>query len=83
MRTPPPKARPPANLPLDMDQLKDMIRLTVSDVLAELRAVQGEPLTEARVIELLREYVSGRRPRATPNAQCPDALLTQLEAKIK
>lgn len=59
-RTPPPKARPSAGLGIDMDKLNDMIRLAVSDVLAELRAVQGEPMTENRVRELILEAVKGK-----------------------
>jgi hypothetical protein len=62
MQTPPPRVRPAATLPLDHEQLAAMIRLAVSDVLAELRAVQGEPVTETRVRELIAESV-GRKVR--------------------
>ena len=83
MRTPPPRPKPAASMPLDVDQLRDLIRLTVSDVLAELRTVEGEPLTEKRVRELVGEYISNRTSRANNTQPCPDALLTQLESKIK
>lgn len=60
MQTPPPRARPAATLPLDHEQLAAMIRLAVADVLAELRDVQGAPLTETRVRELIAESVSSK-----------------------
>ncbi|WP_223518283.1 hypothetical protein [Pseudomonas sp. BF-R-21] len=58
--TPPPKPRPAPMLPLDMEQLTDLIRLTVSDILAELREAHGDPVTEERVRELAREVLKGK-----------------------
>lgn len=58
--TPVPKPKPGPMLPLDMEQLTALVRLTVSDILAELREAHGSPVTEERVRELAREVMKGK-----------------------
>ena len=57
---PPPKPKPAPTGALDLEQLQAMVKLAVSDVLAELREVQGEPVTETRVRELIAESMKGK-----------------------
>lgn len=78
-KTPPVRVRPaPTTLSIDSTMLGELVANAVADALANQTR-----LTEDRVRELIREYFESRKTKTDGPQKSTDALLAELEARIK